>query len=857
MAKRQRARVPKSKRRNLKMWAEGARESILTPHIEPYADSMERGWRYEREYFQQDHEEPVLPLEKFDPNAPLPELERLPEAEERRRQTRMDQLNARIRRWFKYRVKRLRKHVRTKARQGFQQYMREMYEKADNDIEALVKEKWAATPSDGSSVATSAQPNAPFRAKVDEYKARAKAEAVLAREKFDKALNDPPGNSPHARQTAIDALGTFVAPILQGIFERTGLHCCLLLGGPIPKYGGDLRTIHIIVWSKPSEDSNDSNDSFLRRGGIRRRGRASAEESRGTAKAKPAAKTKMSAASKGKDKVVAAAKTPRDLETSARWSTGLQRDKEQWRKEDAAAKKGGAPPANKKTSAKRKAGDGSTEQEQSRKSRRLEDAAGPRADENTPPAGTSAGTSTALRPQRHARVERAGCGVCARSPPLLRARRRAPSSAAGPLLLRTSTSTTPASVPNAQDTAPAPPAATASSTVPAPVISGGPAPAANVNVNDPASVPNAQDTAPAPPAATASSTVPAPVISGGPAPAANVNVNDPASVPNAQDTAPAPPRRHCFEHGARARYQRRARSRFERQRPRSRFERQRRRSRFERAGAVTGGAISAITNKPPARRRFKHDSSGAAAPSPPFPARVPHPLLTTLGALSLLQVLLWALISCSHRPRLPQTTPPAPPVHPARRQAQPTPSLSTTNDLSASAPAAASSAPPPPFQFTEDAPKWLRESVRVLSHVDLGCHYRSLVEALIRVEDKFGGSSALDPSGARNQAEKPYNARIKDLGEYGGRWWTWWDSLQPEWRKRGADKVWEISDGYSKEWEWDPFWFPGQNGLALGGTGVWDETNRKSWERAVGDAAWVLEGLEQALPPRKRKRVRV
>ncbi|KAJ6455627.1 hypothetical protein C8R47DRAFT_1082646 [Mycena vitilis] len=483
MAKRQRARVPKSKRRNLKMWAEGARESILTPHIEPYADSMERGWRYEREYFQQvcnqfhtqidwrleDHEEPVLPLEKFDPNAPLPELERLPEAEERRRQTRMDQLNARIRRWFKYRVKRLRKHVRTKinsskdpwavllaklsgittppkARQGFQQYMREMYEKADNDIEALVKEKWAATPSDGSSVATSAQPNAPFRAKVvrelfaalpkaeqDEYKARAKAEAVLAREKFDKALNDPPGNSPHARQTAIDALGTFVAPILQGIFERTGLHCCLLLGGPIPKYGGDLRTIHISFgrnrtaaqthfpqWDKvrfnggvlgllkeylqtvfnkqdsadaalptglegakftidpegcdsdSSEDSNDSNDFSSEEEESDDEDAPARKKSRGTAKAKPAAKTKMSAASKGKDKVIAAAKTPRDFENErlaniARVKSLLQpvvdgfaTDKEQWRKEDAAAKKGGAPPANKKTSAKRKAGDGST-----------------------------------------------------------------------------------------------------------------------------------------------------------------------------------------------------------------------------------------------------------------------------------------------------------------------------------------------------------------------------------------------------------------------------------------------------------------------------------------------------------------
>lgn len=43
--------------------------------------------------------------------------------------------------------------------------------------------------------------------------------------------------------SAISNIGPFLAPILRGIHERTGLHSVIILGGPMPKYGGDLRTI--------------------------------------------------------------------------------------------------------------------------------------------------------------------------------------------------------------------------------------------------------------------------------------------------------------------------------------------------------------------------------------------------------------------------------------------------------------------------------------------------------------------------------------------------------------------------------------------------------------------------------------
>jgi hypothetical protein len=40
----------------------------------------------------------------------------------------------------------------------------------------------------------------------------------------------------------IDAAGDFLAPILRGLEECTGLHLLVLMGGPMPKYGGELRT---------------------------------------------------------------------------------------------------------------------------------------------------------------------------------------------------------------------------------------------------------------------------------------------------------------------------------------------------------------------------------------------------------------------------------------------------------------------------------------------------------------------------------------------------------------------------------------------------------------------------------------
>ncbi|KAK7032027.1 hypothetical protein R3P38DRAFT_2522465 [Favolaschia claudopus] len=105
--KRTYTRKEKKDRRNLKLWAEGARESILRPHLPAYTDALERGWRAERDYVREvcnefhakvswrlgDDEEPELPLAEYDPLATA-ETEELDDEEIVLKRERIDTMNA-------------------------------------------------------------------------------------------------------------------------------------------------------------------------------------------------------------------------------------------------------------------------------------------------------------------------------------------------------------------------------------------------------------------------------------------------------------------------------------------------------------------------------------------------------------------------------------------------------------------------------------------------------------------------------------------------------------------------------------------------------------------------------------------
>ncbi|KAJ7669900.1 hypothetical protein DFH06DRAFT_1125309 [Mycena polygramma] len=288
--KRQGKRVPKENRKNLRLWAQGAREAILAPHMDNYSAALDQGWVFERKYWKtvcreyhvripwrtEDHEEPMLG--EWNPAIPI-EKETLTPEDEVLKNERVKLLNKRIHRWFVYRIRRNRKHRSTagldptkdpyavllaklsglssppKARQAFQQFMHESYAEK---IAPVVLEKWTADrEASGPASERTKEPKAGFRAQVarevfgalplEEQKAlgeRAKAEAKEAKDAYLKSLRDPPSQTPEARQRCISAVGSFVGPILQGLNASTGLHATLMLGGPMPAYGGEIRSLH-------------------------------------------------------------------------------------------------------------------------------------------------------------------------------------------------------------------------------------------------------------------------------------------------------------------------------------------------------------------------------------------------------------------------------------------------------------------------------------------------------------------------------------------------------------------------------------------------------------------------------------
>jgi hypothetical protein len=150
--------------------------------------------------------------------------------------------------------------------------MREAYK---TSIASVVAERWAA----GSQARTEAQdtakePRAAFRAEVarDLFKAlprdkqksygdAAKKEALDAKAAYLKALKDGPPQDAESRQRyvkslwllfvsnahrCIKELGAFMGPILQGLHAYTGLHSTIILGGPMPEFGGELRTTQYV-----------------------------------------------------------------------------------------------------------------------------------------------------------------------------------------------------------------------------------------------------------------------------------------------------------------------------------------------------------------------------------------------------------------------------------------------------------------------------------------------------------------------------------------------------------------------------------------------------------------------------------
>ncbi|KAJ8469907.1 hypothetical protein ONZ45_g16732 [Pleurotus djamor] len=287
-----RKRVPKARRRNAKMWAEGYREDVvLGPKVKDFIVAYDQGRSAEAQFLRAvfheyharidwrlaDHEDPPLPEKEYNPEEEQEE-EELSDASEQRRGEHYLKTNRRIRRWFKYRMDKEKTSVTRsldpdknpyaklllkltglsappKARQAFQEYQHTQVE----FLRGKYKEEWDRLMREGK-VAVDEKQTGAFRAQVareefaklsDEerstYASQATEAARLAREEYFAKVKDLPSKDPVDIDTCIKSLGGFLAPILQGIQEMTGHHVLVLCGGPSPSDKGEIRTSYYTV----------------------------------------------------------------------------------------------------------------------------------------------------------------------------------------------------------------------------------------------------------------------------------------------------------------------------------------------------------------------------------------------------------------------------------------------------------------------------------------------------------------------------------------------------------------------------------------------------------------------------------
>ncbi|KAJ7818906.1 hypothetical protein B0H14DRAFT_3473476 [Mycena olivaceomarginata] len=222
--KRTHARISKSERKNLRLWVEGTREGILSPYLE-YGAAMDRGLVAERKMLKKvcrEYHAPILP-------------ETLPEDQEAAQLGCVKLLNARIQRWFRYRIRRTQKYCRMsgldplkdpyahivaklsglqappKARQAYQQFMHESYEQ----LCAPVIEKKRAEKVRTNPALRNKKPKVGFS-------------ATIARQIFEKLPEEERkknrgSSESRAHHAALNRLPDFIAPILQEIYNVTSV----------------------------------------------------------------------------------------------------------------------------------------------------------------------------------------------------------------------------------------------------------------------------------------------------------------------------------------------------------------------------------------------------------------------------------------------------------------------------------------------------------------------------------------------------------------------------------------------------------------------------------------------------------
>ncbi|KAJ7652316.1 hypothetical protein B0H17DRAFT_1214982 [Mycena rosella] len=166
------------------------------------------------------------------------------------------------------------------------------------------------------------------------------------------------------------------------------------------------------------------------------------------------------------------------------------------------------------------------------------------------------------------------------------------------------------------------------------------------------------------------------------------------------------------------------------------------------------------------------------------------------------------------------------------------------------------------------APPWFVDGRAVLSKQDLGCHFDALIAAWTRIEyaSRFEhGPTNLSSKGRPAQlgiwiaggwGRRGSLPVISDVALFAEKWGLWWTSLQPGWREKGRDGKWSSGGEYGEGGkDWGPLYQWGVNGTLtlLAGLYFWgcalkagvhdSEVGMGEWEDAVADVTWMLEGM--------------
>ncbi|KAJ7468411.1 hypothetical protein B0H11DRAFT_2305430 [Mycena galericulata] len=861
--KRETVRIPKESRKNLKMWAEGAREEILQPHLDEYSKAMEEGWRAERACLQRvcnefharvdwqlaDHEEPVLT--EFDPNKVIEKVT-LEEDDEKAKRARIAVLNGRIRRWFKYRIRKLRKHRATtvldptkdpyavllatlsrmnsppKARQAYQQLMRESY---TEKIAPEVKEEWEKFLRENPDIDPKQKPKGGFRAQVarDVFKKlpaseqlalgkRATDEAKEKRAAYVKFLKDPASTLPADRQKCIDAVPGFMGPILAGLQEYTGMQCLLVMGGPIPKYGGEIRTVHVsygrnktaAAQSLPQWDKDRFNRNVL--GFMKEYCSTAFTEQDCSENALPDAgdlsKAKYTIARP--DDGASGSDSDSDSDSSSDSSSSDSESDSDLddEKEDSHSRKkrklDNAPDSGKTKRQSHSKRDAATSAAAASPAARTAPAAPPSADAiwrdedgRTYMEARDANLARNKRMAEEFRAQMVADGLM--PPPKAPSVRRARVPKVRTEPTRKSTRQTGGAgsrEEGAMEVDPPSPEVSGTSgedriEIDAPLNDVG-ATSSTAKVAGPGlSAPPASDSAQhgSPPALTTADT------------ADTSNVSTSAAT-GPTPTATAPP---------------------------------------DSTGTISTASALASTqaapDAPPTHVPAAPTISAASAPSStqaaPDTPPTPVPLAPTISTASV----------------------------PAATQPDPDSAPSAPRPLRARTESASVMRPPCPAK----AAAWFVDAHAAMTRQDLGCHFDGLVAAWTRLEaaSKYEQGPTNLPSKGRPKQVGTWissargtrgtaDPKVLDPAKYAVEWQEWWNSLQPEWRKKDADGMWSTTGGYGKDGkEWGPLYQWGVNGtlsllasLYFWGSAIRGDSDLEmAWEVAVVDVSWMLEGM--------------